>query len=548
MVSSAHSHRHHRHGPIVEELGFASRFVSGAMRPVAAVAQTPPKPFGDLDRADAADLCELAGSFGEGTPVTRVQRGAATKVVLEYLAEFAGQTWQQRWDASPLGRGEHGAAVLGTTRTAPYGAHTGVRQLFCMRVIQPSLLAFRRQQFTAFNEQFAAAQHDPLLTKFVEHAQAHPMPAHHRRDAISDLCCLLAVQGVVLADVTAPALLHFAHENRAVRALLHPGGKVANQFIARGTWNVLHSMGHFPPSTPQTMREAMHRGQQTVTELVDRYPIRNQAVRQLIIDYASRRRTDTDYSSLTNLVLNLAYHFWCKIEALAPGQADLRIDPEVYATWREQIAVRDDGSPRATTDTIVIGVRSFYLDLHTWAAEEPDRWGAWVAPCPVPPTDIRGLGARRRRINERAAGRTRVRQPLLPTLVAHVEARHDHASRLLAWASTANEGESCDVDGKTYRRIIPEHDRRQINAGHPAPVRVLDVVANTTLNAGFGEEEAFWDWAVVETLRHSGVRIEELCELTHLSVRQYQRSNGEVIALLVITPSKTDRERVIPVD
>jgi hypothetical protein len=42
------------------------------------------------------------------------------------------------------------------------------------------------------------------------------------------------------------------------------------------------------------------------------------------------------------------------------------------------------------------------------------------------------------------------------------------------------------------------------------------------------------------------VRIEELTELTHLSVRQYQRANGEVIALLVVTPSKTDRERVIP--
>ncbi|MGW6841180.1 tyrosine-type recombinase/integrase [Streptomyces sp. NPDC054958] len=31
-----------------------------------------------------------------------------------------------------------------------------------------------------------------------------------------------------------------------------------------------------------------------------------------------------------------------------------------------------------------------------------------------------------------------------------------------------------------------------------------------------------------------------------LSVRQYERPNGEVIALLVITPSKNDRERVIP--
>jgi hypothetical protein len=37
----------------------------------------------------------------------------------------------------------------------------------------------------------------------------------------------------------------------------------------------------------------------------------------------------------------------------------------------------------------------------------------------------------------------------------------------------------------------------------------------------------------VETLRHSGVRIEKPCD-THLSIRQ--RARGEVIALLVITP------------
>ena len=66
------------------------------------------------------------------------------------------------------------------------------------------------------------------------------------------------------------------------------------------------------------------------------------------------------------------------------------------------------------------------------------------------------------------------------------------------------------------------------------------------INVTIAEELAFWEWAAVEVLRHSGIRIEELLELTHLSVRQYQRPNGEVIALLVIAPSKTDRERVIP--
>ncbi|MEU0503798.1 tyrosine-type recombinase/integrase [Nocardia sp. NPDC005998] len=53
-------------------------------------------------------------------------------------------------------------------------------------------------------------------------------------------------------------------------------------------------------------------------------------------------------------------------------------------------------------------------------------------------------------------------------------------------------------------------------------------------------------WASFETLRLSGIRIEELVELTQLSIRQYRRPDGEVIPLLVIAPSKSDRERVIP--
>ncbi|WP_247706381.1 hypothetical protein [Streptomyces liliiviolaceus] len=37
-----------------------------------------------------------------------------------------------------------------------------------------------------------------------------------------------------------------------------------------------------------------------------------------------------------------------------------------------------------------------------------------------------------------------------------------------------------------------------------------------------------------------------MCEISHLSIRHYQRDNGETVTLLVISPSKTNRERVIP--
>src|SRR6185436_4514269 len=62
----------------------------------------------------------------------------------------------------------------------------------------------------------------------------------------------------------------------------------------------------------------------------------------------------------------------------------------------------------------------------------------------------------------------------------------------------------------------------------------------------FEEHRGFWAWAVVEVLRHTGIRIEELTELSHHSLVQYRLpSTGELIPLLQIAPSKTDAERLL---
>lgn len=49
-------------------------------------------------------------------------------------------------------------------------------------------------------------------------------------------------------------------------------------------------------------------------------------------------------------------------------------------------------------------------------------------------------------------------------------------------------------------------------------------------------------------LRHTGARLEEMLEITHRSFVAYTLpSIGKVIPLLQITPSKTDRERLLVV-
>ena len=61
------------------------------------------------------------------------------------------------------------------------------------------------------------------------------------------------------------------------------------------------------------------------------------------------------------------------------------------------------------------------------------------------------------------------------------------------------------------------------------------------------EDDGFWAWAIIETLRHTGIRIEELLELTQLSLRHYTpASTNTLVPLLHIVPSKTDTERLVP--
>ena len=96
----------------------------------------------------------------------------------------------------------------------------------------------------------------------------------------------------------------------------------------------------------------------------------------------------------------------------------------------------------------------------------------------------------------------------------------------------------------------------------PWPARTLRRPARTHASAGrtwaqdpgggkhrdltLEEHKAFWTWAAVQVLRHTGIRIEELTELSHHSFIQYKLpATGELIPLLQIAPSKTDTERLL---
>jgi transposase len=135
--------------------------------------------------------------------------------------------------------------------------------------------------------------------------------------------------------------------------------------------------------------------------------------------------------------------------------------------------------------------------------------------------------------------RTRERLPVLPTLTAWVDAERTRTDQRLTAAQHAAPGALFTAGGDTLRRTaMKTATTGRLWAEDPNTGRRRDL--------SFEEHRGFWTWAMVEVLRHTGIRIEELTELSHHSLIQYRiPATGELIPLLQITPSKTDTERLL---
>ena len=123
--------------------------------------------------------------------------------------------------------------------------------------------------------------------------------------------------------------------------------------------------------------------------------------------------------------------------------------------------------------------------------------------------------------------------PLGSTLVPKIW----EAAELLAAAQAVEPGQRFTTDGHQFTRL----------GAWSGKLMVTDS-ADCRRDLRREEEYAFWAWAAVNVLRLTGVRIEELMELTHHSPIQYRLpTTGEIVPLLQIAPSKTDAERLLVV-
>jgi len=489
---------------------------------------------------------------GESAQAAR-RRGTAK--VLRWLASFPGDTWQQRWEASgveaglgstwtelPLAwfreRGESACCDAGDLSS-------GLLMLSCADVVRPGL----PWMLTRVNHHLApvmAETRDPAgFARLRELAGAGPDAAARKdaRLAATRIATILACKGGLISDITVGDCVELADTQRQVQAR---GGQKKVDFYLR-----LHALGIFPADAPATIRAfGMAQGQLTIEEIVDRYQLQCKPVRDLLVDYLRERQPALDYGSMQVIGSSLAGLFWARIEALAPGISTLRLPPEVARAWKEGLqtvkraVTGPDGrktvitKPRLSVKNELIRVRAFYLDIAQWATEEPERWAQWAVPSPVSDAEVNWARERRRR-KARMDQRTRERLPVLPVLTRTAAERRNATARRLQAAIATPPGEIIEgTDGTLRRAVVPKANGRRVWAE--------DTATGKRRNLTYEEEEAFWAFAAVEVLRLTGIRCEELLELTHHSITEYRLpSTGELVPLLQVAPSKTDTERLL---
>jgi hypothetical protein len=485
--------------------------------------------------------------FTASNPGTRNMQVRGVNLALDWLAGFPGGTWQQRWRAS--GAEDTGAGWKQDCAgwMDARGVHAGNRMdelsiglilAVCADIIRPGLpwLAASGVSAGALARNLERARDQAGLARLRKAlGSSGPAAAGARHATIGRAAVIMAAKGGTLAEIAVGDFLELLDAEREARGRPRDYSAVS--------WRLLRQAGAFGPQAPQSLAPLLTVGQRSPAELVDRYRLACRPVRDLIVDYLQERQPALDYRSLDTLAQHLGRNFWADLERHHPGIASLNLPPAAAAAWKQRMRTRPGGTGQADGQRLasrhtLMSVRAFYLDLACWTAEDPARWGQWAVPSPVSKADVETRKEDRRR-KSRMDSRTRERLPVLPVLARSAADRHGQSAGTLKAALAVPPGATFTADGRSFNRTAHR------KAGLRTWAHDSD---GTRHDLTWEEDHAFWTWAIIEVLRATGIRVEELLELTHHSLIQYRLpSSGELVPLLQIAPSKTDTERLLVV-
>ncbi len=249
----------------------------------------------------------------------------------------------------------------------------------------------------------------------------------------------------------------------------------------------------------------------TLAELVAKYDLPEpfRLITQLYLETASVRLKWT-HSHVRNMGRSIGA-FWQYIHQGYPQiQHSTQILPRhgsafIDYTLQAATVVGEDLSTGVYGN--LLNVRTFFSDLCLWAAEPGSKFAAYA-----PPTSPFSRQDLSRPVFEKA--RKKAAERLKATIFdLERELPKIRAYGLQSW-------------------LVAEEQLKE----QPESEAAIDTEADT-----------FWNWALLELLIQSGLRVEEATELTTLDILKRHLPDSRIYYLLHVKPSKFDRARLIPI-
>ena len=502
----------------------APRLVTPAPAPAPARVAAQPRAVEYLDVDSVVELIANA----EFPFMLNALRGV--RKILEGLATQPGDSWTEKWQSAGCpDSGENWASCIGdpwsdaSSRRRSYEKSGGLSALVAFGVLQPDYVFLSKVRVKLH---WVREHRNPGLDeRFTAFCNSEGLSPTEARNGLRVLGKLMASRGKNFEELGVEDLVEF----NAVR------GERRNELKSMRTGvsfvlDYLRTTGNVDPSI-RGMREASYAGQPTVLDIVDVYNIESQDVREMFIRYLLDRQPSLDFVSLRNLAYELLRNFWSDVQENYRGKNSLRLTQEESQGWMDRYRAKDLKDNHRT----MFAIRALYLDIANWATDD-SYWAVWAAPCFISKNHAAGMGKHKRRVQAENHQRTRALSPEMPGLMDSVERdRLRHAALLAMAKETA--GEEFEFEGVMYRSPVFR--------AHSRTTWIQVVGTSRRVDQSYAEHRAFWSWAVVNVLRHTGVRIEELVELTATAISSYRLpETGEVLPLLQIVPSKTDSERI----
>ena len=292
-----------------------------------------------LPRAAATQLLTSAALCAD-TAERRSRRRVGVELLLDWLGDQPGQNWQQRWQVSGAEADPARWRGLLTGWAAEHGHGPWHRQAMVEALpvavgadlLRPSLRwlvggALARGGRLVANVE---ARDPDGFARLRSICASDPHVSEvAAKQSVYRAAVLLAAKGGGLAEVVVGDVLE----------LLDAETAVLNHSLSRGGlfYRLLRGLDGFGGGAPVTPRALRTTGQLSPEELIDRYRLACQPVRDLLVEYLRERQPALDCTSLNSLANFLGKLFWADLERHHPGIDSLALPRGAADGWKRRL-------------------------------------------------------------------------------------------------------------------------------------------------------------------------------------------------------------------